>query len=821
MAMTRRLMIPALLAVLAAAPLSAQPAPDGASPVQVTGSMTTGIEQVDNDTNSSKLSEYRDLRSDFFLSGVRFSLAAPAHGVWADFRSANLGRRDQGVNASVQRPGAWRVEATWSALPHNFSNKAQTPFIDRGAGLLTLPGTVPITFKRLATAAADAPSVVASDELVAAYQSTFLRGTALGTDITTGRFAASWSGTGPVTLGLAWDRRAVAGTRSTFGPIGDRPPRTLNVQIAEPVDHATNDFTLSAEHAGRQMQARLEYVFSDFSNGVDTLTWQNVFATPGPGATSDLWDRAVSVYGRRPLSPDNRYHNVTGTVGRNLPGDSRVTATAGVGRLEQDQTLLPYSFNHDVLVVQALPRASANAEMVTRHFAADYVLNPAPRLNMRVWARHYGLSNNTPEDRWQYVTSDTANLNGTTSYKNRRVNLAYGYDRTNAGGEATYRLPSRSAMTIGYELEDIGRDYREADTVEHRLTASFRSRPARWMNVRARYLFGARDGGEYNGVVTQQSYWYARADAGADQDNPGYTFSNHPDMRRYDVSDRQRHQVELKVDVSPGQLVALSGFVRYRRDDLDSPVAPSQPLLGLGLADEAARTPGEQLGLLEDARLRYGVDIFVMPRDGVTFNAFVAYDLGTSAQRSIEFNENNKQNPSAVALAELGPWTRAGSLWTADFDDRTWSAGLGGSIPLVANRATLTVDYTLSLAAVDIDYGGFGVTNWNGAPFPDTHQFAFRTPPTIREDLHALGARVDVHVTRAVMLLASYRYERYVLDDWQQGSTSPWAEPVGSEFLLRDTSRSHQWGNRLFNLGTYLAPTYRAHLAFVGVTTRF
>jgi hypothetical protein len=60
-------------------------------------------------------------------------------------------------------------------------------------------------------------------------------------------------------------------------------------------------------------------------------------------------------------------------------------------------------------------------------------------------------------------------------------------------------------------------------------------------------------------------------------------------------------------------------------------------------------------------------------------------------------------------------------------------------------------------------------------------------------------------------LLAGYGYERYRIDDWQQSATQEWVEPVGSEFLLRDTSRSHQWGNRLFNLGTYLAPGYDGH----------
>ncbi len=66
-----------------------------------------------------------------------------------------------------------------------------------------------------------------------------------------------------------------------------------------------------------------------------------------------------------------------------------------------------------------------------------------------------------------------------------------------------------------------------------------------------------------------------------------------------------------------------------------------------------------------------------------------------------------------------------------------------------------------------------------------------------------------------------YSYERFRLADWQQETTLPWVEPVGSEFLLRDTSRSHQWGNRLFNLGSYFAPSYRAHIGYVAFTYRF
>lgn len=54
-----------------------------------------------------------------------------------------------------------------------------------------------------------------------------------------------------------------------------------------------------------------------------------------------------------------------------------------------------------------------------------------------------------------------------------------------------------------------------------------------------------------------------------------------------------------------------------------------------------------------------------------------------------------------------------------------------------------------------------------------------------------------------------------------QGDSFPWVEPVGSEFLLRDTARSQRWGHRLFNLGSFLAPSYDAHIAWLGFTYRF
>ncbi len=808
----------ALMTVLAAVPAFAQtPAPTAPTGVTTTGSVLSGVSLVGNDTNSSKLTEYRDLRDDFFVPKVVFGVFDAGNQWYFDLAGTNASRRDQSIAAATGVPGVFTFAAQWHETPHHFSNKALTPYIDRGNGLLTVPATVPITFKKLATAAADTPGVVASDDLVAAFQAEFLKPVDLGTQTRHGRFAMQWTGAEALGFSVAYDRREKTGTKSGFGPIGDRPPRTLNIQLAEPVDYLTHDVTLAAEHDGGAYQLRGEYLFSQFANAIDTLRWENVYTTAAPGADFDVWDRLVATVGARPLPPDNTQHLATVSGGVNLPRDSRLSASVALGQYDQDTALLPYASHSGVN--RPLPRQTAQGDISTKAFNADYVVNPWAGVNLRAFLRRYDLNNDTPASQWQYVTQDTSNLNGTSSFVNKRISVAHAWDRTQAGADATMRLPGRSRLTLGYQRENKNYAHREADTTENVLRAGLRVRPTPTVSMQLRYLLGLRAGTEYNNEVTHEGYWYTAAD-NPDNNNPAVTFDNHPDMRRFDVIDRQRQQVDFTVNLAPGETFAVSAFVRYRKDDFDADVQPSQPLLGTGLAEQNATTPGDQLGFLEDTRLRYGVDLFVQPNPRVSFNAFLNYDKGTMLERSLEFNENNKQNPSAIATAELGPWTRAGSQWTADFDDTTWSGGLGTTLQLVPERVTMVADYTMSLASVDITYAGFGVTNWDGTPFAPNHQFAFSSPPASTQDLHVFNMRFEIPI-RMLTAVVGYSYESYRLTDWQEGGIGHWVEAVGADTLLRDTSRSFQWGNRLFNLGTYLAPSYDAHIGFLGLAYRF
>ncbi|MEW6749996.1 MAG: MtrB/PioB family outer membrane beta-barrel protein [Candidatus Latescibacterota bacterium] len=811
-----------LVVLLAVAAASALPAAgQDAGAVQARVRISSGMQQLDNSTGSSKFTEYRDLRDDFYVYGSRLDLFHP-RGLFLDLAATNPSRRDQSVRLGIGDVGAWRVDATWNETPHVLSYKALSPYVERVAGRLEVPQTMVLPIEKLGTAAADTASVRAADAVMRAYAESFAAPIELGNQTKTGTVALRYEGLDGADLSVGYTRRTQTGNRPSFGPIGDRPPRTLNIALAEPVDYRTEEVRLAAERNGGAYQARLEYTFSAFANEVDQLEWQNIYVTPEAGATFDQWDRLVSAFGRRPLAPDNTYHNATLSGGANLPRASRLTASLSYGRLQQDEALVPYSFHADALANATLPRTTADAQMNLTHLAAEYSIALLPRVGLRAFYRRSSLDNQTPASQWQYVTQDASNANGSVSYKNKRISVPYAWDRQSVGLGATWRTGLwRSALELGLEREDTGRDYREADTGENIGRLRWRARPTDWLSLRAGYLRGDRDGGTYNAQVTRQTYWYAPAEAGTDNDNPQFTFTNHPDMRRYDVSDRQRDQLDLTASLAPGAQWSLSTTVRLRRDDFDSGVQPSQPLIGTSLEEREAESPGDQLGLLEDERRQVTVDLFYAPVEPLALSAFAGWDVGKSGQRSLEYDENAKQTPGEVTTAVLGPWTRAGSQWTADVEDQTRYAGVGGTWRFAPSPVSLSANYTVSLGRMDVDYAGYGVTSFDGTPFATNYQFAFQSPPSVEHDSHVADVRLEFPLVDAASLQLGYTFDYYRIRDWQQQVNTPWFESGDDQLVTRDTSRSHQWGNRLFTMGGTLAPDYKAHTGYMIVTYSF
>ena len=827
----------------------------GEALLETSGGVTVGAQLIDVDSNSSKFGEYRDLQNGVNLYDLSFLGIDTASGRYLELNGKNLIRNDQSLRVDAGSAGTWQVTVERNEIPHNLSNKAMTPYIDQGNGLYTVPSPVvlpdtdvagvPTSGYNLAPTAAQAAAglLTNNDAATAAWLATTLHKVELGTQRDKTSATLQLTPTEHLKFRLTYSDERKDGSKITYGPIGDRPPRTLNIQLAEPIDYATREVKVEAEYNRDKFQGLFTYLISDFENDIDTLTWQNIYARPADtgslaDTSYDQWTgHRVANFGQRALAPDNRYQNASFTFGIDLPLASRLSATAAYGKSEQDEALIAYSTSAfgttgttNVGAAATLPRSSAEAEIETRLLNVAYTINPVERLNLRAFFRYYDLDNNTEEDNWHYITSDTLSgtgTGGTPSFKNKRTNLAYGYDQQNYGLDATYSLNLwRTTLGLGFEREAIDRDYREANTDENQYKVSLRTRPANWVSLRAKYLYGDREADSYNNRVTAESYWYATTDVGTDNDNPQFTFTNHPDMRKFDVTDRERQQIDLAATVTPLETIDLTASYRWRDDDYASDVKSSQPLAGTTFAGEAAVTPGDQLGLLASESNRYALDASFTVNKQLNLNAFAARETIENTQRGLEFNENNKANPGAIAgTAELGPWTRASSQWLAKTEDRTNTFGAGANYEIIPGKLNFITDYSFAHGKVDIDYSGFGaVSSVDPAnTLADTHEFAFRSPSTVTHKQQTLNATLEYQMVKNLVFGLHYLFDNYRISDWMQESDTPWAESVGSEFLLRDTSSatSTQWGNRLVNMGSYLGPDYDAHLAYVSMTYKF
>lgn len=819
--------------------------------LETSGHVTAGGQVVDNSSNSSKFNEYRDIKDGFYLYDLGLQTETGT-GYFLDAKGKNVGRDDQNLFLKGGRYGRWGVSLEWDEIIHRLSNRAQTPYNNEGGGVFTVPGNVPLVSDGTGASGdgrnldSNAATMVGNDALASDYMRDNVHGVKLENDRKKATASINYSLLDNLKFRLTMSNEDRNGNKITYGPIGDRPPRSLNIQFTEPIDYRTQELKFETDYTGKKVQANFTYLLSKFENEIDTLTWENIYTNPagsaGSGGTYEFWNdttatslfpRNVATNGRRALPQDNLYQNAGLTLGVNLPMDSRLTAAVSYGLAEQDENLIAYSTNSTVDGGVAwndpakLPRSSADAEIETKLFNLDYSINPIQRLNLRAYYRFYDFANNTPTEQWRYVTGDTVAASGGVAYLNKRRNLAYEYDKQNYGLDANYSLGLwASTLGLGYEREEIDREFREASTDENIYRVSLRSRPANWVSFRTKYQYGDRDAGHYDAEAAHSTYWYDAAEANNNIDS-GFTFENHPDTRRFDVTDRERNQFDFQVTLAPADTVDVSASYRYRNDDYDSNVQSSQPLAeyaGSRAAETGATTPGDQVGLLKDERHYYAVDVAYNPSQRLRFGAFVSREEANTLQRGFEFNENNKANPSAIAAAVFGPWTEERMQWTADVKDTTYTIGVDAGVVLIPKKLNFSTNYAYSMGKVEIGYGGYGTQTDPAEPtfFADNAQFGFRTPPAVRNNRHTFNATLEYEVLANLTTTLNYMYEYYKLQDWQQEANTPWAESVaGNEYFLRDTSASSQWGNRLPNMGSYLAPSYAAHVISIGATYKF
>ncbi len=534
------------------------------------GEASLTLRAADGEDDSSKFDEYGD-RSQPVAGDIAIE-ANKDRRVYINGNATGIGQDDATAGLGFGRYGQYDLDLSYDRIIHRYAFDVQTLYSGIGSGMLTLDDTLQTNVQNAATQVD-----------VANLLSNAMSGAATGDpDVLREQFklGAKVVAFDPFTLKFEVGHETRQGTRPFAGAFNS----LQMVEIFEPIDYETTDMKISGEYAGRGFLLNAAYHYSQFTNDIDTLTFDNPLR-----ATDAAFNPST---GRIDLAPDNQYHNLafTGALTK-LPGNSQIIANAAFGMMLQDDTLVPFTTN-SAIAAPALPVESIDAKVNTALYQLRLTSRPWTAMRIKAHLRYYDYDNQTKRIDFTsgYVETDEF-LTGTAI-----TNLPTSYTKTRAGLDLGFDLPAQTVFGIGYTFERTDRQNREVDQQDDNiLKASLDNKGLDWLVLRTSYERTDRRIGTYTYDVYRRS---------------GDDLNQLPQLRKYDQADMTRDRYQVQATVYPIQTLALTGALTYGRDDFkDSPY-----------------------GLLEDNHLIASIDTDYAINERTSLNFFYTFETYDNTQ---------------------------------------------------------------------------------------------------------------------------------------------------------------------------------------------
>jgi MtrB/PioB family decaheme-associated outer membrane protein len=315
-------------------------------------------------------------------------------------------------------------------------------------------------------------------------------------------------------------------------------------------DYETDRIDAGVRYSTGRASIGFAYYGSFFTNNNQSLTWETPFTTP-PG---------MDVL-RKSAAPSNDFQQfaLSGSFRASF-WDTVVAFSVASGRGEQNEMLLPYTINPNI-VTTALPVASLNAEVDTSNYALTVTSRPLPKGRVRMTYRYDERDNQTSQATWNRVIVDGFATN------DDEANIPYSFDRTQLGISGDYVVWKDIQLSAGYDRKDLNRDYQEvAEQTTDESWGQLRWRPLNWLDLRIKGGESERDINRYDETVA-------------------VSLGQNPLMRKYNLAYRYRSYGELIAAISPSESRwSISTTMLFAEDTYN------QSKLGMKESDEARAT---------------------------------------------------------------------------------------------------------------------------------------------------------------------------------------------------------------------------------------
>ena len=533
--------------------------------------------------DSARFERYRDMSDGLFLETLRYNRAL--NGWLVALTGDHVGRRDQRLTGSFVKPGTMKIDGMWDQIPMLLSRSTETLFIQESPGFLSVPDTIQ-TIVQLQ------PTQITN--MVAQFTRPF--------DLETRRYIAEgrleYLVSPEVTIRA--DVRNI--DRKGEIPFGGSFGHSSFAETPGPIRYNTTDADGNVEWVRGNALVRGGYNLSWFRNDVNTMVFEN------PYRATDATNAASA--GRFALAPSNNFFSINGMASYRLAKRTRVTAYVSTGSLTgTNDAIVPMTIN-SAMPVYPLERSSVDGQARTNDVNLHLTSRPATNFNITMRYKYFNYDNQTPHfEGTGRVAYDAANQ-PTTAYESE----AFGVERHTFDADLKYSLAS--AMTAGIGFSRIGEER------THRIYESNAD------NV-LRLLFDAVG---HQRFTIRTKYEHAER-RGSGFDPAAIPPAEQPDLRHFDLAERDRDRVTVLGTFFAASNLSLNGSVGAGRDDFLNTT----------------------FGLLDNKHRVYSIGADSTPSERMAFGLSYSYEDYRALSRSRQWSTEAREGRRHAQLVDGRP----------------------------------------------------------------------------------------------------------------------------------------------------------------------
>jgi MtrB/PioB family decaheme-associated outer membrane protein len=688
------------------------------------GGVFLGGRALNLDHQSANFNQYNGIVPGLFGGG---GLGYDTDKYHFDVDAAYLGEDDMYLKASGGMWGSFKFSLFYTEFPHNYSFEDRTIYTDPGSQNLTLPGRASATPHN-----SDLwPSTSFDYKIVRKDVGGSVDVTAISPfffNVTADRLQREgdmpWSGHN----GL--NSTAVSGFGQT-------------VELPLPIDDHTTNANALLGWKNKQFYLALGASFSEYGDDAEFTRFQDPFTT---GATQ--------AFGTIVGPPDNKSWGVsfTGTA-RQLPLSSIFSLTAGWQENTSSTTLLDTietgTQAAPTVTRLILSQPTFNGDVEYFNLGANLTSNPVKDLTTKLYFKYFDRRNDSDQVTFENPLSPAS---GTVT------NALLGYDKTTAGGEATYRFLQNLKGIVGYDFTDTryegGEDFLTSPTPtalgvdnvlrteDNTLKGGLVYNPFDWLGARLMYQYLDR------GTDTEL------------QAVPANVIANN--VNRFDIGRQTQNMLKFTADLTPLETLDVSLEYAYKLDDYNDAV------LGFQKVSE---------------------NEFVLDGNydfkGAKFFAFFDWDVSYID----EMGRSGSGSPSSAPAS-------SGYNWNADMRNNNLAFGVGTTIPIIKDKLAFKLQWD---SEKNEGYGDFTSQYYTSTITPGTTDIA----PWDDYTRQNISAMVTYAYDKHLSFVFGFLYSQFKLNDGQLNGYQ--YVPSTSVYLT----------------GAYTDQNYKANIYYVRACYRF